>query len=97
MKKLPKEKIARLMGHLKTIAENGIQSNPERFVHEEDQIYVIKDFQIRIYCFRHKGSLLILTHGTVKSRIKLILRIWREQRGSGVSFWRNCHETVWMV
>ena len=58
------------MGHLKTIAENGIPSNTERFVHEEDQIYAIKDFQIRIYCFRHKRSLLILTHGTVKKQDK---------------------------
>ncbi len=68
--KISHQKKARVMAHLKSLAESGPPRNTERFAHEEDQIYAFKDFQVRIYCFFHREKLIVLTHGTIKKQDK---------------------------
>lgn len=60
----------RIMRQINHIADNGPLNNIEKFRHEGDGIYAIKQNQIRIYCFFHAGKMIILTHGFIKKSRK---------------------------
>jgi len=64
------EQQAEIIALIRRIADEGLPSNPSRFKHEEDQIYAIKDGQVRISCFFDKGALILLTNGAVKKTQK---------------------------
>jgi hypothetical protein len=63
---LTKQQQAKVLRILERIADHGPPRNEEKFVHEEDGIYAIKDFKVRIYCFYDRESLILLTHGAIK-------------------------------
>lgn len=69
-RELSKDQQAGIIALIRRIAEEGPPSNPSRFKHEEDQIYAIKDGQVRIYCFFDKAALILLTNGTIKKTQK---------------------------
>ena len=51
------------------MGDHGSISNPEKFKHEEDKIYVFKIFRVRMYCFQN-GIEWVLTNGCIKKRDK---------------------------
>ncbi|MHC1725761.1 MAG: type II toxin-antitoxin system RelE/ParE family toxin [Syntrophobacteraceae bacterium] len=68
--KLTREQTAGIIALIQRIADNGTPDNPSRFKNEGDQIWAIKDGQIRIYCFFDEGHLIILTNGVIKKSQK---------------------------
>lgn|GEM_PF-774469 len=67
---LPPPSKGKLRALFDFIAKNGAPRNIEKFRHEEDGIYAIKQNQIRVYCFFETGQMIIVTHGTLKKRQK---------------------------
>lgn len=67
---LPTPSKGKLRALFDFIANNGAPRNPEKFRHEEDGIFAIKQNQIRVYCFFDAGRMIIVTHGTLKKRQK---------------------------
>lgn len=61
---------AKVFRLFKQMADAGEIRNTEKFIHEEDDIYAFKSFQVRIYCFFDTGRLLLLTHGFKKQQRK---------------------------
>ena len=59
-----------LFSKIKSIADNGPLKNEEKFRHEGDGIYTIKQNQIRVYCFFDQDKMFILTHGFIKKSQK---------------------------
>ncbi len=59
-----------LIAKIKSIAENGPMKNNEKFRHEGDQIFSIKQNQIRVYCFFDQYKMIVLTHGFIKKSRK---------------------------
>lgn len=66
---LEKEKRT-LTAKINSIAENGVPKNIEKFRHEGDGIFAIKQNQIRIYCFFDHDKMIVLTHGFIKKSQK---------------------------
>jgi hypothetical protein len=67
---LPTRTKGKLRALFDFIAKNGAPRNPEKFRHEEDEIFAIKQNQIRVYCFFDAGRMIVVTHGTLKKRQK---------------------------
>lgn len=52
---------------LQNSADNGLPRNEERFHKLKGvDIWEFKSFQVRLFCFRDKDRLIILTHGFIK-------------------------------
>lgn len=59
-----------LFSKIESIANHGPLKNEEKFKHEGDGIYAIKQNQIRIYCFFDQDKIFVLTHGFIKKSQK---------------------------
>ncbi len=69
IKGLEKKDQKKILALIKRIADYGILSNDEKFHKLEDEnIWEFKSFQIRLFCFFDKASLVILTHGFIKKK-----------------------------
>jgi mRNA-degrading endonuclease RelE of RelBE toxin-antitoxin system len=68
-KTLTKEQQAGIASAIRFIADNGPPQRKSRFNSEGDQIYAIKEDEVRIYCFFDEGSIL-LTNGVIKKKQK---------------------------
>ena len=62
-----KSRLARIIEH---IADHGAPRNQQKFKHEEDGIYAIKQGQARVYCFFDADRVILLTHGALKKQRK---------------------------
>ena len=67
---LEKNQRARIGALLNWIAENGKPKDVRKFAAEEEGIFAIKDFQVRIYCFLGKDNSIIITNGAIKKADK---------------------------
>ncbi len=67
---LPMDTRRRVVRLIEFIADHGTPSSQQKFRHEEDGIYAIKQGQARIYCFFDAGRVILLTHGTIKKKEK---------------------------
>ena len=67
---LPEKEKNILISKIYSIAENCPPHNREKFRNEGDNIYAIKQNQIRVYCFFDQGKMIILTHGFMKNSRK---------------------------
>jgi len=59
-----------LLAKITTIADHGPLRNEEKFRHEGEGIYAIKQNQIRVYCFFEQDRMVVLTHGFIKKSKK---------------------------
>jgi hypothetical protein len=66
IKGLDKRKQAGILALLKWIADNGKPRDPRKFISEEECIFAVKDFQVRVYCFLGEDNSIILTNGAIK-------------------------------
>jgi len=60
----------KMLALLKRSADHGLPQNIEKFRHIRDGLYEFKTFGVRLFCFLHKGKMIILTHGIIKKRQK---------------------------
>jgi phage-related protein len=60
-----------LLAKITTIADHGPLRNEEKFRHEGEGIYAIKQNQIRVYCFFEQDRMIVLTHGFIKKSKKV--------------------------
>jgi len=71
---LPKGDQIKIIRLIQLFADNGDIRNPQKFRLEENPIYALKSFQVRILCFflpKQQRKTLVLTHGFVKKSYKL--------------------------
>lgn len=60
----------KMLALLKRSADHGLPQNIEKFRHIRDGLYEFKTFGVRLFCFLHKGKMIILTHGALKQKQK---------------------------
>ena len=67
-KKLPLRQRAQLWATIRLLGDFGECRNEERFKHEQDAIYAIKGWKIRLYCFMARDKRIVLANVEPKKR-----------------------------